>query len=137
MINKIIAFLILPCMILALVLSFVGVQQVTFDNSYYNFMSSVNNTFNSWSFSIPEIPKIPNIKNANWEDVYELFTFLKFLGGVIVKFLNGLISVINILIMIINVIIHLLQFILSIIYCVLNFRDTMATNSIILGLNSL
>lgn len=129
MVYKIITYFFLPCMIIALVLSFVGISKVEFGTQYMDFMRGVSMRLDSWSFQIPRIPDIPQIDSSSGG-------FLDAIN-VIVKILNGFVTVINVLILIVNVVIKLVQFLLTIVYCVIDFRDTMALNSIIFGLNSL
>lgn len=146
MFYKIIGFFFLPLMLLALLLSLVGVQQISFDETYYNFMNSVAQTSASWSFEIPKIPSINMIDNQSWGDVVGSFdnvtdilsffsaigTFFTWFGQFFVVLINGLISVLNILITIVNVLISLIQLILSFIYTIFDFRDNLVQVALVM-----
>ena len=122
MIYKIVTYFFLPCMVIALILSFVGVTKVDFGSQYMDFMRGVSMRLDSWSFEIPRIPDIPQIDSSS-------SGFLEAIN-VIVKILNGFVTVINVLIMVVNVAIKLIQFLLTLIYCIIDFRDTMALISV-------
>lgn len=122
MLYKIVTYFFLPCMVLALLLSFVGVQKVEFGSQYMDFLRGVSIRLDSWSFAIPSIPSIKQISSEGGGLIQAI--------NVIVSILNGFVTVINVLITIVNVVISLIQFILTLIYCVIDFRDTMALTSV-------
>mgnify|MGYP003295773380 CR=1 FL=1 len=122
MFYKIIAFILFPCLVVALVLSFVGVDQIVLDNSYMTFLKGVSHNLESWSLEIPKIPSIPKMADVDGG--------LLEVVDILISFFNGVINVLNILITIINVVISLLQFLFTIIYSVITFRDTMSIGAV-------
>jgi len=125
MTNRLIVFLLFPCLIIALTLSLAGVHQIEFGNTYYNFLRDVNRDFQSWSFQIPSIPKITPMRDGGFDSGGLIISVLIKIGNFFVNVINGLISVLNVLITIINVLISLIQFVLTLVYRVIGFRDSL------------
>ena len=65
MIQRVFLFFILPMAIIAAFLALFGVHQIEFGETYYKFMGSVNQAYQSWSFEIPSIPKIDRLDLLN------------------------------------------------------------------------
>lgn len=128
MTSRLIVFILFPCLIIALLLSFVGVQQIEFGDTYYNFMKSVSRAYSNWSFSIPNIPKIPQLNDSDFNTSGLILTVLIKIGKAIISFFNAIVSLINVLVLIVNVVIQLIQFCLTLIYCLLGFRDSFVTS---------
>ena len=99
MIKKIVCIAIPLFCVIALFLKLSGVDHVEFNNDYYNFMASILQRSQKFTFAIPNIPEIPTINNG----------FVDALIG----FVNGLSSVINIISTVLNVCIKVLAFILG------------------------
>lgn len=131
MTNRIVVFILFPCLIIALTLSLAGVHQIEFGNTYYNFLRDVNRDFQNWSFKIPDIPKITEMTDSGFDSGGLILSVLIKIGNFFVRVINGLISIINVLITIINVIISLIQFVLTLVYRVIAFRDSLINVSVV------
>lgn len=131
MTNRLIVFILFPCLIIALTLSLAGVHQIEFGNTYYNFLRDVNRDFQNWSFQIPNIPKITPMRDSGFDSGGLIISVLIKIGNFFVNVINGLISVLNVLILIINVLISLIQFALTLVYRVIAFRDSFISVSVV------
>lgn len=129
MIKRIVFYLMFALLVIAFVLSFVGVKKVEFGDDYYNFLNNLSQRYNSWQFSIPNIPKISKIDTAG-NGVFDAVSFFKWFGNVFVGLLNAMITVINVIILIFNTVIHVIQFISTLVYCVIDFKNTVSGNLI-------
>lgn len=101
MIKKIVCIAIPLFCVIALFLKLSGVDHIEFNKDYYDFMASILQRSEKFTFAIPNIPEIPTINNG--------------FVDAIIGFVNGLASVINILSTILNVCIKILAFILGLI----------------------
>lgn len=99
MIKKIVCIAIPLFCVIALFLKLSGVNHVEFNKDYYNFMVSILQRSEKFTFAIPNIPEIPTIGNG--------------FADVLIGFVNGLSSVINVLSTIFNVSVKVLSFILG------------------------
>lgn len=131
MTNRLIVFILFPCLIIALTLSLAGVQQIQFGDTYYNFLRDVNRDFVNWSFQIPKIPKINPMVDSGFDSGGLILSVLIKIGNFFVTIINGLIGIINVLITIINVFISLIQFVLTLVYRVIAFRDSLINVSVV------
>lgn len=108
---KIITSCMFVFLILALILSFAGIQKVEFNQSYYNFMQAVAIRSNSWHIAIPDIPKIP-LGDTTWDGFWAVLNLLINFINFFVTIINGFVKIINIIISLfttIGAIITLLQ----------------------------
>ena len=131
MTNRLIVFILFPCLIIALTLSLAGVHQIEFGNTYYNFLRDVNRDFQNWSFQIPNIPKITPMRESGFDSGGFIISVLIKIGNFFVNVINGLISVLNVLIIIFNVVISLIQFALTLVYRVIGLRDSLTNIAVV------
>lgn len=110
-------------MIIALLLSLVGVRQVQFGETYYNFLKSVGRAYANWSFEIPKIPNITPLQEGGYDSGGFILAVIIKIANFFVTIINGLITVLNVVIIVLNVVIQLIQFCLTLIYCLLDFRN--------------
>lgn len=132
MIKKISFYFFLPMAVLAMLLSLAGVHYIGFDNTYYNFLQTVNIRLASWSLEIPNIPNIPRISSTNSQKAFELITALIWIGNLLVQFFNGVINLVNILILILNLVIQLVQFIITLVYSIKDFIGSVPTQALMI-----
>lgn len=130
MITRIVCYLLFPMLVLSLFLSMAGVQQVSFGDSYYNFMRSVTGSFNSWKLNIPKIPNVPYVVSNDFDKAGGVLDVIIKIGNFFVFILNSLIALINLIITILNIVVQIIQFVLTIIYQCKDFI-TGLSNSII------
>ena len=116
MVNRIVGFTLLPCMILALFLALKGVQHVDFGNTYWLFLRDVTSSYNSWKLEIPDIPKVPKIAGGTFSEKGLILAVLISIANFFVDFVNALIAVINFGNTIINICIQIIQFCFTLIY---------------------
>lgn len=116
MLKKILTFVLLPMLFIALFLYFFGVRKIELGNDYYLFMAGVSKNFENWKFTIPNIPTIPKMENAEG--------FVLILNAFI-SFVNGFVQFINILITVTNSIVQLLQFVITLVYTLIDWFTAM------------
>lgn len=123
MIQRVALYFVFPMMLIAFFLAIIGVQQIEFGETYYQFFGNVTSRFNNWKLTIPDIPKIPSVDYTQGD---RDTGFLKAIANILnffVVVINALISILNIFVSIINIAIQLVQFILTFVYSVKDFID--------------
>lgn len=128
MIHRVVLFFILPMCFIAFFLALLGVQQIEFGDTYYNFLQSVNNSFNSWKFEIPNIPSIDKIDTSSYDSKGLILQVIIKIANFFVSFINIITKIINVLSSIINIFIAVIQFILTLIYQCKDFIEQFRTN---------
>lgn len=114
---KVIGFLMLGFLFIALILYINGVTHVDFDTRYYSFLLDVNKKLSDWSvISIPKIPDAPQYGPADIEGD----TIRAFING-FMQFVNIIISFFNFIIMFINELITIVKFVVALV--VVLFED--------------
>lgn len=131
MIKKISLALIIPLLLLAFFLSLMGVQQIEFGDSYYNFLSSLSHNFSNWTFEIPTIPKINKFTDVSIGDSPGLLEFLKLFANFFITLVNAFIVLVNLLINVLNVIVKVIQFFISIIQTSKDFISEMLRQNLV------
>lgn len=106
MITRIITFILLPCLVVALLLSSFGITHVSLGGPVMAFMKAVEMRMNNFTIAIPSIPQIPSTSGG-----FEFFSML-------ITFINGIVSVINVLITIVNTAIKVIQFFVTLLISV-------------------
>lgn len=109
---RIIGFLMLGFLFIALILYINGVNHVDFDNRYYSFLLDVNKKLSDWA--VLEVPKIPEISMVEEELKVGNVDFAGFVNG-FYTFVNFIIGFLNFIVMLFNEILKLLKFIVAII----------------------
>lgn len=131
MIKRISLALLLPLLLLAFFLSLMGVQQIQFGDSYYNFLRNLSFNFSKWEFEIPSIPKIKKFDDVSIGDSDGILQFLKLLANFFITLVNAFIVTINVLINLLNVLVKLIEFFISIIQTSKDFISEMLNQSIV------
>lgn len=110
---RIIGFLMIGFLFVALILYINGVNHVDFDTRYYSFLLDINKKLSQWSvLSIPKIPSIEMLSESDLNPGSE--GFLEFVNGFF-TFVNYIIGFLNFVIMLINEVLTILKFMVAII----------------------
>lgn len=120
MIKRIIAYLILFCLIIAVPLSLAGITRVELGGSFLALMKNTSRELNEFKIAIPSIPNIPKLDQVGgiWEVI-----------NVLVTFINGFVNVLNFLVTILNYAIQLIQFLVLLIKNMIVFRDSLGQSA--------
>lgn len=124
MIKRIILFLFIPSLVIAVFLSLAGVHSIPFgDNRMYSWFQTVQYYFDNVNFYIPDIPNIPKVnrfENPNgWLVVLNILIFLL---DVIITFVNAIVYVINFISSVVNVVLSLCYYLFIFIYCLKDLK---------------
>lgn len=107
---RILGFLMIFFLIIALVLALAGFDHIEFDSTYYKLLLEVNNNYQGWQIAIPSIPKIETLTTGAW---YELIL------NAFINFVNGFFTFLNVIIMILNLAIQIIQFVSTFLYTII------------------
>lgn len=118
MIKRIIVGGFLFCLLIAIPLSFLGIERVELGGPFLGFLRATSIELSKYKFEIPNIPSIPlsDAVGTGW-DILRVLT----------NFVNFFVTVINAVINIFNIIIMLFEFIGLLIKNLITFKDTVAT----------
>ena len=133
MISRIIAFLILPSLIVAMFLSLAGVSAIPFDdNSMYTFFSSVFTRFNNIRIAIPNIPSIPKLEYVASDNFFQfILNALIFVVRFLTIIVNAIVSVINFSSALITLFIQIVEYVLVFIYSLKDLRNILQVSAFI------
>ena len=124
MILKIVGFLLVPFMFIAIYLSANGVSQIPYDNTFYSWLKVTMENFNGWKLSIPPIPKIPILAYQDDSGVlWVIINALIFVVRILTRLVNFIIGVVDVVFWFLNIIIQIVQFLLTCIYSIKDLKD--------------
>lgn len=104
--KKVILFIVPLFLMVAIILKANGIDQLTFDDKYWKFASSILQVKKTLTLQLPNIPMIPKIDN-NFLDV-------------VFGFINALSNIINIFVMLINIVLEEIAFVIGFITSIIN-----------------
>lgn len=116
MFKRIIAVIMLLCLLIAVPLALLGIKRVELGEPFLALMHAVTKDLNNFKVEIPDIPLIDfgDKVGAGWDVI-----------KAIASFFNFFIRIINVFILLINIVIQLFQVIFLVVRHLITFKDTL------------